>query len=209
MNIHQGYALRSRPEANEWLRRWAALTRTAIFAGIMLTDAIAIVSMSLLTGIVYHLVVHGQAGDIVSYLEVGLLSAVIFVMPNLLRGEYALTIFYPFKPHLRRSIQLWNVTFICLLTAGFLAQISVIFSRGWIVLFYTMTICVVLALRYACVQVILHGPQAGLLSARRIFLVGTGRHIDEFVTRYQPWLLGVNVIGCHFLAPAEPGANEF
>ena len=53
-----------------------------------------------------------------------------------------------FKPHVGRTIQVWNVTLICLLMVGFLAQTSVEYSRAWIVLFYATTLVglVVLAL---------------------------------------------------------------
>src|SRR5262245_40808443 len=161
--------------------------------------------MSWLTGVSYHLAVHGHAGDFVAYSEVGVLSAFIFVVPNLFRGEYALPNFYAFRPHVNRSIRLWNVTFICLLALGFLAQLSVIYSRGWIILFYVTTIAVLLSLRYLLVRAIVLGSQAGLISAQRIFLVGTGRQIDDFIARYQPWTLGVSIVGCHFLTPIGPG----
>jgi hypothetical protein len=60
-----------------------------------------------------------------------LISAIVFVISNLFRDEYRLLNFFAFRPHLRRSIRLWNVTFICLLALGLLAQVSVIYSRGW------------------------------------------------------------------------------
>ncbi|MEA2938425.1 MAG: hypothetical protein QOC56_1929 [Alphaproteobacteria bacterium] len=206
MNVHQSYALTSRPDTTRSLRWWASLTRSVFFCGIVLADATVIVTMSWLTGLAYHLVVYGEAGDFVAFLEVGLLAAVIFVIANLFRGEYALPNFFAFKPHLRRSIQLWNVTFICLLALAFLAQITVVYSRGWIMLFYASTIFVLLALRYLLVRATLFGSQAGLISTQRIFLVGAGRQIDEFIARYQPRRLGVSIAGCHFLTPLEPAA---
>src|SRR5439155_7829277 len=126
------------------------------------------------TGLGYHFVVYRESGDIVSYLEVGALSAMIFAIANLFRGEYKLANFFAFKPHLRRSIQLWNVTFICLLALGFLAKISVVYSRGWFILYYGSTICVLLVLRYLFVQAAVHGSRIGILSGQRIFLFGTG-----------------------------------
>jgi Undecaprenyl-phosphate glucose phosphotransferase len=165
-----------------------------------------IIAMACLTGVAYHLLVYHHPGDIITFLEVGVLSATIFVVPNLFRGEYVLANFFSFRPHLRRSIQLWNVTVISLLVLAFLAQISVIYSRGWIILFYGTTICMLLTLRYCFVQATVLGSEAGLIFAQRIFLVGTGKHIEEFIARYRPWTLGVNVVGCQFLAPVEPDA---
>jgi hypothetical protein len=152
MNIHPTYALTSRPDTNRLLRWWTALARTALFGGIFLADVAVILVMASLTGVAYHLAIYDDSGEFTSFLEVGALTAAIFVILNLFHGEYALANFFAFKPHLRRAFQFWNLTFICLLAVGFMAKISVIYSRGWMVLFYASTICVLLALRYAFVQ---------------------------------------------------------
>jgi polysaccharide biosynthesis protein PslA len=207
MNFHQPYAVASRNDTRQFLRRWTAVTRTTVLGAFLLTDFAAIVAMSWLTGVSYHLVVYQDAGEIINYLNVGLLSAIIFVIPNMFRGEYSLPNFFSFRPHLRRSIQLWNVAFVCLLALAFLAQITVIYSRGWILLFYSLTICSLLALRYLYVQVTIFGSKGGLISAQRIFLVGSGRHIEDFVTRYEPRAFGINVVGCHFLTQVDRAAS--
>jgi CoA-binding domain/Bacterial sugar transferase len=100
------------------------------------------------------------------------------------------------------------VTFICLLALGFLAQVSVIYSRGWMLAFYGSTICALLGLRYLLVRMTVLGSRLGLISAQRIFIFGTGKDIEEFVTRHEPRAFGVNVVGCHFLTPVDPGAPE-
>src|SRR5271165_6280023 len=205
MNVHDTYSLTSPIDANRFLRRWTSVSRVTFCGAILLSDIAVIVSMSWLTGVSYHFVVYREIGDVISFLEVVLLSAVIFAIANLFRGEYRLPNFFAFKPHLRHSIQLWNATFICLLALGFLAKVTVVYSRGWIILYYASTICVLLALRYLFVQATVYGSRIGILSAQRIFLFGTGRHIDDFVTRYQPKAFGVNIVGCHFLTPTAAG----
>jgi Undecaprenyl-phosphate glucose phosphotransferase len=206
MNVQHAYALTSRTETNRLLRKWTSISRTAFFGALFLVDITAIVTMAWLTGVGYHLAVYGFSGSMLSYLEIGLLSATIFVMPNLYRGEYKLRTFFSFKPHLRRTIQLWNVTFICLLALGFLTQISAIYSRGWVLLYYVATLGVLLLMRYLAVQATVLGSRLGLVSAQRIFLFGTGKHVDDFITRHDPRAFGVNIIGCHFLTPVEPSA---
>jgi Undecaprenyl-phosphate glucose phosphotransferase len=207
MNFHQPYALTSRIGTNALLRRWTTLTRTTLLGAFLLTDFLAIVAMSWLTGVSYHLAVYQNAGEITNYVEVGLLSAILFVIPNVFRGEYSLPNFFAFRPHLRRSIRLWNVTFICLLVLGFLMRITVVYSRGWLLLFYALTVGALLALRYLYVEVTVAGSEAGLISAQRVFLVGSARHIEEFATRCQPRSFGINIVGCHFLTPAGGGAK--
>jgi Undecaprenyl-phosphate glucose phosphotransferase len=208
MNFHQTHALTSRIDTSQFLRQWSSLARPTVLGAFLLADFAVIVGMSWLTGISYHLVVHQYAGDSVNYLEVGLIAAIIFVTSNLFRGEYSLPNFFVFKPHMRRSTRLWNVTFICLLALGFLQQITVVYSRGWILLFYGLTICALLALRYGYVRLTVLGSSAGLISAQRIFLVGAGRNIEDFVTRYRPRTYGINIVGCHFLTPVEAQAPQ-
>ena len=132
MNFYQSHALTSRIDTSRFLRWLTTATRTSLMGAFLLVDFAVIVAMSWLTGISYHLLVYQEAGDSINYLKVGLISAVIFVIPNVFRDEYSLPNFFLFRPHLRRSIQLWNVTFVCLLALGFLAQITVVYSRGWI-----------------------------------------------------------------------------
>ena len=135
-----------------------------------------------------------------------MLAASIFAISNLFRREYRLPNFFTFKPHARRTIQLWNVTLICLLMLGFLAQISGDYSRGWIVLFYVATLAALIVLRYVIVRVTALARAAGLISAQRIFLIGTGAHVGAFVNRYEPWTLGINIVGCRFLTPVAATA---
>ena len=201
MNTHQNYTLASRPQTNRVLRGWAVLSRGTFSGAIFLTDVALIVAIATLTGIAYHLVAYGESGNIPSYIQVGLLAASIFTISNLFRREYRLPNFFSFKPHGRRTIQLWNVTLICLLMLGFLAQISVDYSRAWIVLFYVTTLVALIVERYAIVRITALARAAGLLSALRIFLIGTGANVGAFVNKYEPWTLGINIVGCRFLTP--------
>jgi len=206
MNTHQSYTLASPPQMNGFLRAWAVLSRGTFSGVIFLTDVALIVAMSCFTGIAYHLVVYGNRGNISSFVQVGVLAASIFAISNLFRREYRLPNFFTFKPHARRTIQLWNVTLICLLMLGFLAQISVDYSRGWIVIFYVATLAALIVLRFIIIRVTALARAAGLLSAQRIFLIGTGTHVGAFVNRYEPWVLGINIVGCRFLTPVAASA---
>jgi polysaccharide biosynthesis protein PslA len=169
MSVHPVYSLTSPIDTNRFLRGWTSVSRAAFCGTVLLLDTTAIVSIAWLTGVSYHFVVYGEFGDLLSYLEIGLLSATIFAIANILRGEYKLANFFSFKPHLRHSIQLWNVTFICLLTLGFLAKITVVYSRGWFILYYCCTMCILLALRSLFVQAAVHGSRTGILPGNASF----------------------------------------
>jgi hypothetical protein len=193
MNAHQGYTLASKPQTGGLLGSWSVLSRGTFGAAIFLSDFALIVAMSCATGIAYHLVVYGNHGDINSFVQGGALAACIFTISNLFRREYRLPNFFSFKLHGRRTVQLWNVTLVCLLMLGFLAQISMDYSRGWIVLFYAATLAALIVSRYAIVRISTMARAAGLISAQRIFLIGTGADVGAFINRYEPWTIGINM----------------
>ncbi len=208
MNTHPSYTLASRPRTGRFLRLWALLSRGTFFGAIVMTDVALIVAMSCFTGIAYHLAVYGDAGNFSAFVHVGVLAASIFAISNIFRGEYRLPNFFTFKPHARRTIQLWNVTLICLLMLGFLTQqITVDYSRGWIIIFYCTTLGGLIVLRFVMVRITSLAREAGLISTKRIFLIGTGAKIGAFVNHYEPWMLGVTIVGCRFLTPVAPTAS--
>jgi Undecaprenyl-phosphate glucose phosphotransferase len=207
MNTHQSYTLASQPQTSPLLRAWAVLSRGTFSVAIFVSDVALIVAMSCITGVPYHFYAFGYRGDLSSIVQVGVLAASIFAISNLFRREYRLPNFFSFKPHARRTIQLWNVTLICLLALGFLAQIGVEYSRGWLVLFYVVTLAALIAQRYLIVHISTMARTAGLLSAQRIFLIGTGAHVGAFINRYEPWSLGINIVGCRFLTPVIATAS--
>ena len=84
---------------------------------------------------------------------------------------------------------------------GFLAQISVEYSRAWTLLFYISTLGALLVERYFIVRITALARSTGLLSAQRIFLIGTGANVGAFVSRFEPRTLGINIVGCRFLTP--------
>jgi len=170
MNTHPSYTLGARPETGRALRAWAVLSRGTFSGLIFLTDVALIVAMSCFTGVAYHLTVYGEPGSVPSFVEVGVLAASLFAVSNAFRGEYRLANFFAFRPHGRRTVRLWNVTFVCLLVLGFLAHTSVDYSRGWIVLFYIATFAGLIVLRSAFVRLTALARSAGLISAQRIFL---------------------------------------
>ena len=208
MNTLSSYTLASRAETGRFLRLWAVLLRGTFSGAIFLLDVVLIVSMACATGLAYSLAAYRDPGNVSSFIQVGVLAASIFTISNVFRGEYRLPNFFAFKPHARRTIQLWNVTLIGLLLLGFLTQISAQYSRAWIVLFYATTLAVLIVERFLVVRITAHARAAGLVSAQRIFLIGTGAHIGSFINYYEPWTLGINIVGCRFITPVAAAASN-
>jgi len=51
------------------------------------------------------------------------------------------------------------------------------------------------------------GSRAGILSTRRVVLVGLEPEIKAFIRRYRPWNLGLDVVGVHYLSSATAEEN--
>jgi Undecaprenyl-phosphate glucose phosphotransferase len=75
------------------------------------------------------------------------------------------------------------------------------------IVYYASTVCMLIVLRYLFVRITVLAGRNGMISAQRIFLFGTGSHVEDFVTRYRPRMFGVNIVGCRFLTPMPPDAR--
>lgn len=187
------------------LRWWTMVARTVLDGLLFLTELVVVVTAALVTGVVYHLVIYRESGEIAYFLQVGVLAASIFCTLNLLRNEYRLANFFTIRAHFRRLFQLWNLTFIGLLGIGFLTKVTVIYSRGWILLFYVCGAGAALLLRYVLVDAVVLGTKAGLVPTPRIFVVGTERRVAAFAHRH----VDANLVGCALLtAVSEDGLAD-
>jgi len=175
--------------------RWTTFARHTVSIAGVIADTVVIVAVSVLVGSAYHLMVYGNAGPLVSFLGVGVTTAGLFVLPGILRGEYELSHYLAFRPHLRRVFRYWNVTFVALLALAFLTRLMEDYSRGSMVLFYVSGLPALLVIRYALVHTVILGSKVGLVTAQRIFLIGSGEDISGFVRRYQPWNFGMHMVG--------------
>jgi Undecaprenyl-phosphate glucose phosphotransferase len=187
-------------------RRWSAFVRNAFGPLVLSADVIAIVSIAGLTGAVYHKIVYGAADDNIYFFEVGVVAATIFALPNIFRGEYGLANYFSFRPHVRRSLRLWHVTFLCLLAIGFVTKMTDTYSRGATILFYIAGFPALMLTRFALVHAMIAGSKNGLVTAQRVFLVGGSSDIIRFLSLHQPWNLGLHIVGTAPLTIVPAGA---
>jgi Undecaprenyl-phosphate glucose phosphotransferase len=188
----------------ESTRRRAPITAPTFSALAFLLELGVVLALALATGVLYHLVAYGSVGSIGFYLQVGALSAAVYTIANTARGDYRLGNFLGGKVHTRRLLVHWHGAFLFLLAAGFLAQLSVIYSRAWIVLFYVSGLLLLVPLRRLLTRATLYASRNGIVSAKRIFIVGATPRVSAFLQRYRPSQLGVEIAGCCFL-PLLPG----
>jgi Undecaprenyl-phosphate glucose phosphotransferase len=190
--------------ANRWSGR---IGRRTVAAACVTADALVIAAISCLTGTIYHQLFYADAGSFTDFAEVGLVASLIFVLPGIVHGDYELTHYLSFKPHIRRAMTLWNIALLCLLMLGFLIKTTGEYSRGAIILFYLTGLPAILTVRYALVHTVLLGSKLGLLAAQRVFLIGRDEDINTFLRRYQPWDVGLQTVGTARLTSLPAGAS--
>ena len=158
------------------------------------SDVLAIVATAILTGTLYHAVFYEGAAVTELYFQVGFFIAVLFVVPNIMRGEYQIARYLSFKNHFYRSLLLWNIAFICALALGFVTKSTAQFSRGAILGFFASGFATLIITRFIMVGLVKAHAHAGSISTRRVCLVGAEEDINAFSERYQPWKLGMRVV---------------
>ena len=164
-----------------------------------------VVALALTTGVLYHLAAYGSAEASSFYLQVGVLGAAVYAIANTARGDYRLGNFLGGKVHHPPSCSSTGTarSSACWRSASW-RRLSVIYSRAWIVLFYVSGLLLLVPLRRLLTRATLYASRNGIVSAKRIFIVGATPRVSAFLQRYQPSQLGVEVAGCCFL-PLLPG----
>ena len=85
---------------------------------------------------------------------------------------------------------------------------TVEYSRGSMLLFYVIGLPSIVLTRYALVSTVILGSKVGLVTAQRVFLIGSGEDISGFVRRYQPWNFGLHTVGAAPLTRLDSSATR-
>ncbi len=182
-------------------RRWAQTVRNAFGPLAFAIDMLVIIAAAGITGVIYHVMAYGSFDGTVNSLAVGTAAASLFALPNALRGEYVLAHYFTFRNHIRRSVYVWHVAFLGLLALGFLIRVTDVYSRGATVLFYAAGFPMLILARYALVRIVVAANKVGFVTAQRVFLLGTSHDVADFLNHYQPWDLGLHILGSSVLTP--------
>ncbi len=175
-----------------------AILRAGFTALAAALDAAAILAVATLTGALYA---HGS--DPHSDLVLGLTVAALFLVPNLLRHDYAISRYLSLKGHVNRVLALWNLAVAMALVLAFVTKTSADYSRGASFLLFAGGFGAVLGTRALLVRAVKARAVAGLIAARRIFLVGDEGMIRAFTNRHAPGQVGLRLVGASVLRPGR------
>ena len=165
-------------------------------------DAATVILMSVGTGILYHTLAYQEAGPVTDYVQVGLMTALLYLIPCMYRDEYLFSKHLKFDLRPAQIARYWTFAFICLVIIGFLSKTSVLYSRGWLVLFYAAGLVSLTGVYVLRVLAFDAASRLGLIAGQRLFLVGGEADIREFTQRYNVRELGCQIVGIGYLSPA-------
>ena len=185
---------------NDWLPRGnTTFLRGSFGIAAAVSDAIAILASALAAGVGYHLFAYGWIGPAEIFMQLGLSIAIVFVVANTMREEYALSNYLQFSGHAQRTFMLWNLVSVCALAFGFLTKTTAEISRATILVFYFAGLLAVIGSHALLVGLVKRSASAGAISLRRVFLVGNEADVEGFAARYQPWESGMHVVAAAVL----------
>ncbi len=136
-------------------------------------------------------------------LVLGLLVAVLFIVPGALRHDYAITRYLSHKGHAKRTLTLWGIAVAGALGFAFLTKTTDSFSRGGTLGLAVGGLAGLLVLRTALVGLMQARAAVGRVASRHVFLVGDEDMIRAFSERHTPHQVGLRIVGAAVLRPGE------
>ena len=175
-----------------------AVLRAAFTALAATCDTAAIFGVALLTGALY-----GHGTDPHNDLVLGVIIATLFVLPSVLRQDYAISHYLSFQGHTKGALSIWTIAMVSALALAFLTKTSDSFSRGASIMLFIGGILGVLGVRALLIQAVSTRAEAGQIVARSIFLVGDESMMRAFTTRHNPDQVGLRLVGASVLRPGQ------
>ncbi len=117
-------------------RQRLSLSYRAITPVVMLSDAVLILAICILSAWAYNYETIGIVIGLAPYLGVAVLTGVLFILVGKTRGTYDLAELLNYKLQLRKSLANWSAVFLLLTGLAFSIKLGESFSRGAIILFW-------------------------------------------------------------------------
>lgn len=189
----------------DWIvrRRTTGVVRAAFTLVAVTADITAIMLSALTVSLVYQHLVYADGAGTGLVAGLGALLATVFVIINVARDDYTVADYLTIGGQARRTLFVWNMSFLAMLTAIFVARVSDDVSRGCLILVYFAGFGVLVLVRASLVAEVRKLAASGAISSLRIVVVGAEADVRAFTERHQPWTAGVDVAAAAVLRGHE------
>jgi Undecaprenyl-phosphate glucose phosphotransferase len=145
---------------------------------VLCSDLVLIVSMSVLTGLAYHLAAISHVGPVETFFGVGALTAVNFAAVLAARGAYEPQYLANFWGQLRETSTVWLLAFFLLSGVAFLLKVTETYSRGATFAFFAAGWCAITVWRLVVSRIISWTIATGGFAQRNTVLLAEEGQLD-------------------------------
>jgi Undecaprenyl-phosphate glucose phosphotransferase len=166
----------------------------------MAFDALLIFSMSILSGVAYHLKTIGLPGEIAQFTGIASIVAVLFIALAKNRGLYELTELLSLKSQIREIAMAWGAILLFLTGVAFTMKLGDEFSRGTTLIFAVSGLLALIGERVLWRILLADGLAVRKFSGREVMLIeeqSSDSSVLEAFARHGMQL------SCHFVLPAD------
>jgi len=206
LGARKSIALGSLKETARQPRPWAISYR-AVAPLAMLCDALIIFSMSMISGVAYHLETIGRAGDLEQFAGFAAVVAALFIALGKSRDIYELSELLNFKAQVWKISIIWAVVFLFLTSVAFAMKVGGDFSRGATLSFAASGVFVLIAARGLWRIYLADGLAVRRFAGRKVVLIA-----DQAATVDSDLLESLTRHGLQlaqqFVLPADRGDKE-
>jgi Undecaprenyl-phosphate glucose phosphotransferase len=127
----------------------------------------------------------------------GICVATLFLLLNMMQGEYSVSNYLSLNGHGRRLLLRWNIAFLYLIAFALAVETTPLVSQG-AVIFFVLGLGAVYVTRVHFVQIARAGAQPGGPLARRVVVIGHEEAIKAF-SQHTPSMSGIHVVSTSVL----------
>jgi len=189
--------------------RWRLLSLGGGFTGAVVAaiEAMTITAVSAITGAIWHQFAYGNAGEVQSFVDVGVLAGLLYTLPFLFGTEYRADNFLAGRRTRARILNVWTYAFFALAALAFLTKTTGSASRGGLALFFVLGGATVVATDALVRRGLRSLVGRGVVSPRRLLVMGSSPSIAQFVEQHSVAETGVEVTATVSL-PSWDGSSD-
>ncbi len=190
--------------------RWQLLSLSSGMTGAMIAavEMAAIIAVSAITGAIWHQFAYGHAGQLQSFIDVGVLASLLYTLPFLFGTDYRADNFLTGRRTLSRILNVWTYAFFALAALAFLTKTTGSASRGGLALFFVLGGATVVVADAAIRRGLKALVGRGVVMPRRLLVIGSSASVARFVEQHSIAETGVEVTATVSLPREDEGAHR-
>ena len=168
-------------------------------------EVAAITAVSAITGAIWHQIAYGHAGEVGSFIDVGILAGLLYTLPFLFGTDYRADNFLTGRRTLARILNVWTYAFFALAALAFITKTTGSASRGGLALFFVLGGAAVVATDAALRKALKAMVGRGIVAPRRLLVIGSAPNVAHFVEQHSVDETGVSVTATVSLPRRDDG----